>query len=323
MFWDITKSLSYNCLFNFIVGDRGVGKTFGCKKYVIDKYLKTGAQFVYVRRTKRELKGIRTFFADISSNYENNFQVVNDGFKIDKKQAGYYLNLSTAQQQKSVAYPNVETIIFDEFIINDGYVHYLPSEVLSFLELYSTIARLRDVKVYFLSNALTTSNPYFTYFNIELPYQKKISAKNDILIEIATNKEYVNTAKNTRFGKLVANTEYGEYAYGSKFLLDNNNFIAKKPYTCKYYFTLYYKEFSFGVWFNSSEASLYVSKDIDPNYKEKYSVTLDSHNMETIFIDNKSIPVINDLIKHFKNGKLYFDDIKIKNIFMQALKRIL
>ena len=104
MFWDITKSLSYNCLFNFIVGDRGVGKTFGCKKYVIDKYLKTGAQFVYVRRTKRELKGIRTFFADISSNYENNFQVVNDGFKIDKKQAGYYLNLSTAQQQKSVAW---------------------------------------------------------------------------------------------------------------------------------------------------------------------------------------------------------------------------
>ena len=59
MFWDINKSVSRNCLFNFIVGNRGAGKTYGAKKYVINRFLKTGEQFVYIRRYKEELKKIK------------------------------------------------------------------------------------------------------------------------------------------------------------------------------------------------------------------------------------------------------------------------
>ena len=59
MYWDINKSLSYNALFNFIVGNRGAGKTYGSKKYVINRFLKYGEQFVYIRRFKDELKKIK------------------------------------------------------------------------------------------------------------------------------------------------------------------------------------------------------------------------------------------------------------------------
>lgn len=69
MYWDINRALSYNCLFNFIVGARGVGKTYGCKNWAIKDFLKTGGQFVYVRRFKTELKKTDKFFDDIIDSY--------------------------------------------------------------------------------------------------------------------------------------------------------------------------------------------------------------------------------------------------------------
>ena len=42
MYWDISKSLSYNCLFNFIVGARGVGKSYGAKDFAIRNFIKKG-----------------------------------------------------------------------------------------------------------------------------------------------------------------------------------------------------------------------------------------------------------------------------------------
>ena len=39
MYWDINNSLSYNRLFNFIVGARGVGKTYGAKRWAINSFM--------------------------------------------------------------------------------------------------------------------------------------------------------------------------------------------------------------------------------------------------------------------------------------------
>ena len=46
---------------------------------------------------------------------------------------GYAVNLSTAGMKKSVAYPLVTRIIYDEFTIEKGFIRYLPNEVQSFL----------------------------------------------------------------------------------------------------------------------------------------------------------------------------------------------
>ena len=185
MYWDINKSLSYNALFNFIVGNRGAGKTYGSKKYVINRFLKYGEQFVYIRRFKDELKKIKKFFDDIKPEFPDiDFKVKGKTFLINGKECGTAMPLSTAKIEKSTAFPLVTTIIFDEFILDKGTHHYLPDEVTNFLECYETIARTRDnCKVFFLSNAITITNPYFLYFNIKLPYGKTIMCKNDILIE--------------------------------------------------------------------------------------------------------------------------------------------
>lgn len=56
MFYDYQKLLSYNAKINFIIGERGVGKSYGAKKYVTNHFLKKGKEFVYIRRYKTELE---------------------------------------------------------------------------------------------------------------------------------------------------------------------------------------------------------------------------------------------------------------------------
>lgn len=321
MYWNINKPLSYNCLFNFIVGSRGVGKSYGAKEWAIKDYLKKGNQFVYVRRYKEELKKINKFFDDIKEKFpEHEFKVASPNFIIDGEIAGTAIALSTSKIEKSTPFPKVTKIIFDEFILDKGYHHYLPDEVTNFLELYSTIARSRDVVVMFLSNALSITNPYFIYFNLSIPYGNEIKAKDDILIQLIKDEEFSNTMKETRFGKIISGTNYSNYAIENKFLRDNNNFVEKKSSRSCYYFTLIYKSEQIGIWQDKQQGLMYVSNDVDKNCKLIYSATMDDHSPNTYLLKGKSSAIVNRFIQFFKMGLVRFETINLKNICMDIIK---
>lgn len=321
MYWDISKSLSYNCLFNFIVGARGVGKTYGVKKYVINDFIKNGNQFVYVRRYKEELKKSKNFFDDIQDEFpEAEFKVAPPRFIINNEVAGTTMSLSTAKIEKSTPYPKVKTIIFDEFILDKGFHRYLPDEVTNFLELYSTVARTRDVRVYFLSNALTMTNPYFMYFNLSLPYGKNIVAKNDILLEMVKEEEYTNMVKQTRFGKLIEGTPYADYAIDNDFLRDDSKFLAKKTDRAKYLFTLAYKGEQYGVWQDYNAGLEYVSNDVDPSCKMVYAVTLDDHSPNMMLLKGYRPTLMSGFLHYFKLGLVRFETMNIKNMCHEILR---
>ena len=239
-YYSITDIMGYNALFNYIIGERGVGKTFSAKEYVINKFIKKGEQFVYVRRYNTELEeavGTSTkqkFFEQIITAgkfKEHKLTNTKDTFKIDGKICGYAIALSTSMILKSTSFDKVTTIIFDEFIIDKGCYHYLPNEVEAFLELYETIARLRNVKVLFLGNAISSSNPYFLYFDLSLPYNSthKIFKNGEILVNYIKNENYRAVKKASRFGKLIAGTKYSEYAIerakSSEIVLENTTYL--------------------------------------------------------------------------------------------------
>jgi hypothetical protein len=71
MFYNYDKLLSYNAILNFVVAERGVGKTYGAKKMCIKRFLRDGSQFVYIRRYKTELDtATSTFFEQLKNNKE-------------------------------------------------------------------------------------------------------------------------------------------------------------------------------------------------------------------------------------------------------------
>lgn len=324
MWWNISKTLSYNALFNFIIGNRGGGKTYGSKKYVIQKFLKTGEQFVYLRRYTTELKSAKPkFFSPMLEEFpECKFSIKGNNFIINNEVAGYAIPLSTAKIQKSNDFPKVTTIIFDEFIIDKGNHHYLSDEVTMFLETYETIARMRDnVKVFFLANAITITNPYFLYFNLKLPYGSKIACKNDVLIELVKDSEYIEAKRRTRFGKIIDGTEYAQYSIENEFLRDNETFIEKKSGNCDFLFSFIYKNTDIGVWANYDAGKIYVSKDIDPTHKKTYSLTKADHTPNTMLISSlKNSRPFRMFIDNYKLGNVYFESINIKNITYDVIR---
>lgn len=321
-YYNIDDTLSRDRLFNFVVGPRGVGKTYSAKNRVIKNFINKGEQFVYIRRYDTELQKseISKFFDDISGRYEDHeFIAANGSFRIDKKIAGWYLPLSKAQLFKSVPFPHVTLIIFDEFIIDTGAYRYLPKEVTSFLEAYSTISRDRDVKAVFLSNAITFSNPYFLYFDLKLEPGQNLKLTKDISLEMVTSESYTDHMNKTRFGRLVKDTDYGKYAFENSFLRDSNEFIEPLPGNARYIATIIWMKFSFGVYMSDDYGLMWVSEKVDSTCKNKIAADEESHNSSTVYGVRMNY-TIQSIMDFFMAGRMRFETMRAKNMVLTMTK---
>lgn len=324
IYWDINPSWSLNKLFSFIVGNRSCGKTFGCKEKALNNFKKTGKKFIYVKRYKPDLKDISNFFDDIKAFFpDDELEVKGKHFYINKEICGQWLPLVKQKSYKSTPFPDYNLIIFDEFILEKGYIHYLPNEVEQFLELYSTIARLRnDVRVYFLANAISVYNPYFLYFDLNIPYGKNRYIKDDIFVEFEQKEEFINVAKQTRFGKLISGTTYGAYAIENKFLLDNKNFIEKKTGLCNYAFTFLYNKNYYGVWFSYEQGKIWISTDILKE-KQVYAITKNDLQPNTMLLLNfKNNVQFKWFMSNYAMGNVYSENQKIKKAIEEIIKTV-
>lgn len=123
-YYDGGQAISYNALFTFCIGGRSIGKTYYFKKKAIRDFIKKKKQFIYLRRYKEELqKTIGTFFNDVKQEFpDHTFTIKSNRFYIDGEIAGFYFPLSTSHILKSMSFPDVYTIIYDEFIIDKRYI---------------------------------------------------------------------------------------------------------------------------------------------------------------------------------------------------------
>jgi hypothetical protein len=320
MYYNYNDLFSRNALFNFIIGERGVGKTYGILKKVVKDFIKDGRQFIYLRRYKTELKYFNTILEPHIYNGEfgeNEITIKGNKVYVNDKIAGYGYAISNAVTLKSSTFPNVSTIIFDEFIIDKGNIIYLNDEVTKFLEVYETIARMRDVKVYFLGNAISLYNPYFEYFNLSIPYNSQFKMYKDglILVNYIKNEEYREYKKKTKFGKIVNNTNYGKYAIDNEMLRDNDKtFVEKKTGNCTIYCNILLNGYTLGVWCNKESNKVYISYDYDKQCKNIFAFTNTDHNELSRYQNIYNSP-IGKLFDWYRIGIVRFDDNKIKYLF--------
>ena len=328
MYYNLSKVLSYNAFINFLIGERGVGKTYSTSKFLINQFIKKGFQFAYIRRYKTELKkDAPQFFDSLKKNneFENNLYYKGEKFYCDDKVMGYAMTLTTASNLKGSNFPDVKYIIFDEFIIEDTQHHYLQNEVTMFLGLIESIARTRDINIFMLGNAVNIINPYFLYFNISLPYNNDIATYKDglILVQYMKNLEYREFKKKTKFGKLVSNTPYEEYAIDNKFQNDNRDFIEKKTGNSKCSFGFIYKDNTYGVWLDYSVGKVYVSNSYNPNVPIFATTTSDLNPNSMLLSIAKQLNSWKIFINNYKLGNVYYENLKIKLAVQDILTRII
>lgn len=326
MWYDIGKTLTYNCLFNFVVGPRGCGKTYAAKKRAIKLFLEKGHQFVYLRRYQEELaETAEGYFNDVLLNGEFPDVVIkysNGEYFINDAKAGYAMALTKAKDYKSISYPLVYFIIFDEFLIEDnGYTRYLKNEVKQFLSLYMSVDRYRGCTVFFLANSVTMVNPYTLFFNLSLPYGSNIVRKEDVLLQLVEDKDFIESRKQTRFGKLIAGTDFEQYAVENQFTQDSKTFIMKKTEKSFYFFTFIYNNNPYGVWCDYREGKMFVSENVDPSCRIVYSMTVDDHTPNTMLLQNiNRSQFFKEFLENYKMGNVYFESQKIKTITYEVIK---
>lgn len=334
---NFNKILSYGSFITFVLAERGVGKTYGAKKFIVNHFKKTGKQTIYLRRYNKELnealmqKSEAIFFNQIKNEFPDD-TLSNNGKLLfcNKKICGYGLALSTSNILKSSTFENVDTIIFDEILIDKGCYHYLQNEVTAFFEFIETVGRLRNIRVLCLSNAISITNPYFTELNLSLPYNSeyKIFKKDNkgqplIMVYYGKNLLYREAKKSTRFGQLIEGTKYGSYAIDNVMLRDSKSFIAKKSKDSKFFFTLKLNGKNIGIWIDYKLSHMYISYDYDPNCPVIFTLNSEDHDENTILIRTRSSPFFKSIVDYYRGANLYFENQQIKNQVMSVMTRYL
>lgn len=318
MWYDKAELLSHNRIMNMVLSNRGGGKTFHFTRWGIDDWKKNKRQCVWVRRYQTEIDemllngkffdAVRVYYPDDELKIEGNTGLVNG------EVAFYFIALSTSRQLKSNNYPFVNKIIFDEFIIDKGRVTYLKNEVEVFLDLYETVARLRDnVRAVLLANSVTVVNPYFLFWNIKPNPNKRFTVQGQVCVELFTDADFIAQKKKTRFGQLVSGTRYGEYSIDNKWLMDTNTFIEEKTPTAEFMLGMKYAGTMYGFWVDYKAGKIFVNKQYDPSSYCLYSLTREDHEANLLLIKslNDSFRV-KRIVYAFQNGLLRFSDMQVK-----------
>lgn len=201
-----------------IFGERSNGKSFAVLEYGIKEYLSKGYAIGYIRRwdtdyeqgnTKKIWSGFiknpyrGNLIAEWSKGKWNDIHYAlgawyfqkraddnikdEDGnisipagtiIERDPNPFAYRFAISTAEHVKSTGYPDIHTIVFDEFLTRGLYING-EKEFTLFTNLVSTIVRIEDyARIFMIGNSVTTSCPYFREMGLthikEMPVQGAI-----------------------------------------------------------------------------------------------------------------------------------------------------
>ena len=319
-YYNYDKIRSYNALMNIIMTNRGFGKTYGFKDMAIKNYLKNGKQFMYIRRYKTDIskEKIGLFFSDIAEKYPTHkFEVKGKNAYCDGKLMGYFVALSTSLNLKSVPFPNVTLMCYDEFVIGGGSQQYIKGEVTIFAELMSTVIRKRnDCRVFLLANNISMVNPYFSYFDLKPKLNERFTLAKDgeLVLEISTSEDFIQEMKLTKFGKLFKDTHYSDYAIDNKSLLDNNSFIEVYPLKdCIPVCSITLEEKKIQIWLHKNNGNYYCNEKIIETTLN-FSLTQNDHT-ENSFLKTKltNYPFFNNCIKAFQVGQIRFSNQFVKS----------
>ena len=325
-FYDFGKVLSYNATMNMIMGARGVGKTYGAKTIVMNNYAKRGEEFIYLRRYRSELKSVSNFFADIAHEFpEYEWRVVGHEAHCRPtgeekwKTCGYFIPLSTSQANKSTAYPKVTNIIFDEFIIEKGSIHYLPDEVKRLYDFYSTVDRWQDrTRVIMLSNAISITNPYFIEYDIE-PTKEIVRRGNGFIVaHFVDSAAFAERIRRTKFGSFISKYagEYADYSISNDFADAHDEYLTRKWPEAKIYCTLRTRKGAFSIWKHGFQ--WYCQRKLPA--KSPLRLAYDVQHREGEALALRSDPLMSMLRTAYRQGVMYFDAAPTRNIFREIFK---
>lgn len=345
-YYDWQKTLSYDADVTMVIGNRGVGKTYGLRKQCVKDFIKDGSRFVEIVRFQNEL-------FDVADGYYDRIKDDDDfkdyEFRTDKRYAyiakkpakkstklewriaGYFLAMTTAQQKKKKTFNKVRRIILDEAVLErtDRFHNYLTNEFSILANIVDTVSRERAdtdslrPRVYLLGNACDIANPYFAAYHVptNLKFGYSWHAKKTFLLHYVDSGDYgQEKLAGTVAGRMMAGTTEGMVAAENKFVVTNDEFIQKKPSTAKFMFGVICNGKKFGIWVDMQQGYYHVSPKIPKNTSRPvYSLTRDDYSINYVAA-KRADPVMKSIGEMWYMGLIMYENIQIKIDFGDVLE---
>lgn len=179
-YYSLKEILSKDYDINILIGERSNGKSYAVKSYAIEEAYQTKkCTFGLIRRYDSDIKTslILDYFADmpidkITKGEYNTIEIYRGGIYLannidDKLERGLLIGkvfaLALNERYKSTEYPDMKTLIFEEFVTRG---RYLNDEPMTLMNLISTIFRRRKGKVFMVANTISRVCPYFSEFGL-------------------------------------------------------------------------------------------------------------------------------------------------------------
>ena len=336
-YWDINKILPYQRNFNFINGERSIGKTYTTLKFVIKRCIDRKEEFVYIVRTQDEKeKGVLEKAVEkvINNEFKENefYHTVDEMYvkeKDYKRLIGRCIALSEALKIKKRSFPLVKYLIFDEYMLESkSLTRYVSGwkEPELFLSIYHTIDREEDrVVCFLLGNTTTFYNPYHLHPAFHIPQIKKgeIWTSENVLFQWAeSSATLANKKEKCKFLRMIQGSDYGTYANDGEYIEDGVEFIEERSQTARHIFNIQYMGKIYGIWNDMENGKIYV----DNKYAKchlNYALTLNDHNENTLLTKSKNNTLLNWLSKNFKIGNVRFTSMEVKKLAEPAILLLL
>ena len=323
MYYNCHDLLTYNRLYNMIVGVRGHGKTYCYTKKCLDIGLEQKKiSFVVLVRYKEDINAIKDDWWSIVEHLYPDYIFYSQRSIIYARNStetfpiGEFIALKQYMRAKRKPRPNVRIIFFDEFLNEEN--DYLPNEINAFTNICDSIIRNRDnVRCYLVSNHISVINPYFNYFGIYQLGKRFTRGQHDSLLEFTDSAEFIEYRKTTKFGQSIEGTEYGEYAMMGKFLLDDMTNVSKLPDgVCHHQFNMILEGIPMEVCMMDN--ILYIRKNNDKT-AISYTPYVDDAVLGAIFC-TKSLTHFDFVVRKFMNDEIMYESLTIKNAIINFVR---
>lgn len=265
-YYELDNILTKKAHYNFIIGERSNGKTTALLRHIVRDYYETGRRGAIIRQMEEDIKGHKgaSLFAGmidggmISELTDDEFQGVkyyNRAYYLgkqdemgqwtyEKEPFAHIFALSQSLHYKSNSYPNVGTIMFDEFMRQDHV--YLVDEVSLFLNMVSTIVRDKaEASIFLVANTVSWNSPYFKVFGLKNVSQMKpgdlatveFKRKRPTGIEIATTIAIEYCENTAEYGGKASDVYFNVDDPRVTDMITDGSFVVAAYPKCPHHFT--------------------------------------------------------------------------------------
>lgn len=233
--------------FNFLVGGRGTGKTYGA----LLEALKQDKRFILMRRTQTQMELISTEeyspFKKINSDIGSSIEIrsirskYSAGIFRNEELIGYTMALSTIANMRGFDASDCSLLIYDEFI-PEKHERNIKNEADALFNAYETINRNRElegqdpVKLLCLANSNRADNPIFMNLGLItiMERMKKTGQEiyadreRSILIINFENSIISQKKSKTALYKLTKGSDFEKMSIGNSFAFDDFSCIGSR-----------------------------------------------------------------------------------------------